>query len=266
MFEEPKFDEEGSLIKDSISEEEKNRRLQIGLNNDILITNCGVPLIFVINKTDNPCPKYEEKFEFILKHIRKMAINYGATIIYTSTKKKLNIQILYDYIFYTLYNFDMIHPTNMRAKNLYFIPSGYDRMSILKSSDNQHDIDNDFSEVIKDEEMLLNNRIKPEEEVVCEKVSDFLKKVKDRIIRSRKSVLKNELKFGKMKMETEEKNKKIEDSNPEKLNRFDVFIKKKEGETSANNIEEKNVMSKEERAKKTRENIMNKLNLKKSKK
>ena len=50
MFEEPKFDEEGSLIKDSISEEEKNRRLQIGLNNDILITNCGVPLIFVINK------------------------------------------------------------------------------------------------------------------------------------------------------------------------------------------------------------------------
>ena len=89
-----------------------------------------------------------------------MAINYGATIIYTSTKKKLNIQILYDYIFYTLYNFDMIHPTNMRAKNLYFIPSGYDRMSILKSSDNQHDIDNDFSEVIKDEEMLLNNRIK----------------------------------------------------------------------------------------------------------
>ena len=206
------------------------------------------------------------KFEFILKHIRKMAINYGATIIYTSTKKKLNIQILYDYIFYTLYNFDMIHPTNMRAKNLFFIPSGYDRMSILKNSDNQHDIDNDFSEVIKDEEMLLNNRIKPEEEVVCEKVSDFLKKVKDRIIRSRKSVLKNELKFGKMKMETEEKNKKIEDSNPEKLNRFDVFIKKKEGETSANNIEEKNVMSKEERAKKTRENIMNKLNLKKSKK
>ena len=195
-----------------------------------------------------------------------MAINYGATIIYTSTKKKLNIQILYDYIFYTLYNFDMIHPTNMRAKNLYFIPSGYDRMSILKNSDNQHDIDNDFSEVIKDEEMLLNNRIKPEEEVVCEKVSDFLKKVKDRIIRSRKSVLKNELKFGKMKMETEEKNKKIEDSNPEKLNSFDVFIKKKEGETSANNIEEKNVMSKEERAKKTRENIMNKLNLKKSKK
>ena len=64
MFEEPKFDEEGSLIKDSISEEEKNRRLQIGLNNDILITNCGVPLIFVINKSDNPCPKYEDKAEF----------------------------------------------------------------------------------------------------------------------------------------------------------------------------------------------------------
>ena len=99
----------------------------VNLNNDILITNCGVPLIFVVNKSDNPFPKYEEKAEFILRHIRKLALTYGATIIYTSTKKKFNIQVLYDYIFYTLFNCDFIYRSNIQDKNSYFIPSGYDR-------------------------------------------------------------------------------------------------------------------------------------------
>ena len=259
MFEEPKFDEEGSLIKDSISEEEKNRRLQIGLNNDILITNCGVPLIFVINKSDNPCPKYEEKAEFILRHVRKLAINYGATIIYTSTKKKFNIKVLYDYIFYTLFNFDLTHRSNMHDKTSYFIPSGYDRFSILKSSDTQHDIDVDYFEMIKDEEKMLNMDQIMEEEIVCEKVSDYLKKIKDRIYKSRKSIIRDDIKFGHKKKEPEEKIKKVEDPIPEKVNKFDVFLKKKEGE------QEKPALSKEERAKLTRENIMHKLNLKKSK-
>ena len=229
----------------------------IGLNNDILITNCGVPLIFVVNKSDFPCPKYEEKAEFILRHIRKIAINYGATIIYTSTKKKYNIKVLYDYIFYTLYNFDLIHRSNMHDKTSYFIPSGYDRFSILKSNDTLHDIDVDYYEMIKDEEKILaNSDKKEEEEVVCDKVSDFLKKIKDRVYKSRKSIIRDDI---KNKKENEENIKKIEDNSSEKVNKFDVFLKKKEGEP------EKPTLSKEERAKKTRENIMHKLNIKKNK-
>ena len=229
----------------------------IGLNNDILITNCGVPLIFVVNKSDFPCPKYEEKAEFILRHIRKIAINYGATIIYTSTKKKYNIKVLYDYIFYTLYNFDLIHRSNMHDKTSYFIPSGYDRFSILKSNDTLHDIDVDYYEMIKDEEKILaNSDKKEEEEVVCDKVSDFLKKIKDRVYKSRKSIISDDI---KNKKENEENIKKIEDNSSEKVNKFDVFLKKKEGEP------EKPTLSKEERAKKTRENIMHKLNIKKNK-
>ena len=229
----------------------------IGLNNDILITNCGVPLIFVVNKSDFPCPKYEEKAEFILRHIRKIAINYGATIIYTSTKKKYNIKVLYDYIFYTLYNFDLIHRSNMHDKTSYFIPSGYDRFSILKSNDTLHDIDVDYYEMIKDEEKILaNSDKKEEEEVVCDKVSDFLKKIKDRVYKSRKSIIRDDI---KNKKENEENIKKIEDNSSEKVNKFDVFLKKKEGEPEKPNL------SKEERAKKTRENIMHKLNIKKNK-
>ena len=256
LYTEPKFDEEGALIKDILTEDEKNIRLQRNLNNDVLLTNCGIPIIFVINKTDNPCPKYDDMAEYILKHIRKMAISYGATIIYTSTKKKYNIKVLYDYIFHSLYNFDLIHSLNLIDKTSFFIPSGYDRFSVLKSSDTQHDLDYDYYDIIKNEERVKENNQK-EQEIECEKVSEFLKKIKEKIYKSRGSIIKDELKL--KKKEEEENIKKIEDNPPEKINKFDVFRKRPEGE------QEKPTLSKEERAKKTRENIMHKLNLKKSK-
>ena len=256
LYTEPKFDEEGALIKDILTEDEKNIRLQRNLNNDVLLTNCGIPIIFVINKTDNPCPKYDDKAEYILKHIRKMAISYGATIIYTSTKKKYNIKVLYDYIFHSLYNFELIHSLNLIDKTSFFIPSGYDRFSVLKSSDTQHELDYDYYDIIKNEERVKENNQK-EQEIECEKVSEFLKKIKEKIYKSRGSIIKDELKL--KKKEEEENIKKIEDNPPEKINKFDVFRKRPEGE------QEKPTLSKEERAKKTRENIMHKLNLKKSK-
>lgn len=256
LYTEPKFDEEGALIKDILTEDEKNIRLQRNINNDVLLTNYGIPIIFVINKTDNPCPKYDDKAEYILKHIRKMAISYGATIIYTSTKKKYNIKVLYDYIFHSLYNFDLIHSLNLIDKTSFFIPSGYDRFSVLKSSDTQHELDYDYYDIIKNEERVKENNQK-EQEIECEKVSEFLKKIKEKIYKSRGSIIKDELKL--KKKEEEENIKKIEDNPPEKINKFDVFRKRPEGE------QEKPTLSKEERAKKTRENIMHKLNLKKSK-
>ena len=162
------------------------------MNKDVLVTNCGVPFIFVINKTDNPCSKYDDKAEYILKHIRKLAINYGATIIYTSTKKKFNIKVLYDYIFNTLYNFDLVHCLNLNDKTSYFIPSGYDRFSILKASDTQHDLDADFFEVIKNEEKVKNKN-EQEQKIECEKVNDFLKKIKDKIYKSRGSKIQDDI-------------------------------------------------------------------------
>ena len=230
----------------------------VNLNNDILITNCGVPLIFVVNKSDNPFPKYEEKAEFILRHIRKLALTYGATIIYTSTKKKFNIQVLYDYIFYTLFNCDFIYRSNIQDKNSYFIPSGYDRFSLLKSNDIHHDIEADYFEIIKVEENLKTMNEIMEEDIICEKVDDFLKKVKDRTYKSRKSIIKEEFISRKKNKEAEEKAKKNEKTKEitPRLSKFDAFLKKDENEQDK---KEKVEMSKEERKKLTRELIMNKL-------
>ena len=147
----------------------------------------------------------------------------------------------------------------MNDKNSYFIPSGYDRFSILKSSDTQHDIDVEYSDMIKDEESIITNQ-KSEEEVKSEKVSDYLKKIKDRTLKSRKSVMRDNLNFLKKK---EPEQKKTEDT-AEKVNKFDKFLKKKDLEDTTSKVEEKQNLTKEERAKLTRENIMHKLKVSKN--
>ena len=245
----------------------------MSLNNDVLMTNCGVPIVFVINKSDNVYHKYEDKNEFILRHVRKCAINYGATVIYTSTKSNYNISILSDYIFHSLFNYDLVHKPNMIDKNSYFIPSGYDRLTVLKSNDSQHDLDYEYTDIIKEEkeEEII------EEEVICEKVSDFFKKVKDRVYRSRKSIIREDLKSGKnlqfkdipKKKDTIELEKEKEKEKPttpaEKVNKFQKFMDKKEIK-HIEPVGEKPKMSKEERQKITRETLLNKLNLSKKNK
>ena len=272
LYDEPKFDEEGNLIKDSLSEEEKSRKLQISLNNDVLITNCGVPIIFVVNKTDSPFQKYENKSEFILRHARKSAINYGATVVYTSTKSNFNITVLYDYIFHILLNFDLVHKSNLIDKTSFFIPSGYDRLSVLKSNDAQHDLDSEYTDVIKEEkeEEVI------EQEVQCDKLSDFLKKIKDRVYRSRKSMIRDDIKFGKSLVpgfnpemfKKKDENKEIKEeentnANAEKVNKFQKFMEKKDANPEEGG-EKKETLSKEERAKITKQNLLNKLRLSKA--
>ena len=237
------------------------------------MTNCGVPIVFVINKTDDPYQKSEHDLtDFILRHIRKSAINYGATVIYTSTKTNNNIQILYDYILYSLFNYDLVHKPNMIEKNSFFIPSGYDRLSILKSNDTEHDLDYEFSDKIKEEK----EEIKIEDEIECEKSSDFLKKVKERVYRSRKSFIRNDLMFGKglvpglskeiKKKDTIEKDKEIkekENAGAEKVNKFEKFLEKKD--KPSHNDTNKEKMTDEERQKATRQSLLNKLKLNKKK-
>ena len=242
----------------------------MSLNNEILITNCGVPIIFVINKIDNPDPKYEDKTEFILRHVRKSALNYGATVIYTSTKSNFNITVLYDYIFYSLYNCDLVHKANLIDKNSIFIPSGYDRLSVLKNNDTQKDLDYEFTDLIKEEK----EEKKIEDEITCEKMSDYLKKVKDRTYKSRKSMIRDEIQSGKSLIQglgiksdkaKDILNKDNKDKNPnatEKVDKFQKFRDKKENKPGEN-ATDRGTLSKEERAKITRESLLNKLRLSK---
>ena len=168
----------------------------------------------------------------------------------------------------------------MIDKNSFFIPAGYDRLSVLKSSDTQSDLDYEFTDIIKEEK---EEEEKIEEEILCENMSDFLKKVKERVYKSRKSILRDDLKIGKSllsnygdkykkkdtidhhkdKDKDKEKDKlKEKISAAEKTNKFQKFMEKKDNKPIESD-KEKSKLSKEERQRITKESLLQKLKLNK---
>ena len=91
-----------------MGEDQEKIKLSIPLKEGVLKTNCGLPIVFVINKSDVVTQSSEKKklieySEFILNHIHSIAIEYGATIVYTSDKTNSNLTILYYMIIYAIY-------------------------------------------------------------------------------------------------------------------------------------------------------------------
>lgn len=180
MYEEPQFDEEGKFKKELLSDEQKQIKLELPLKDGVLSTNVGLPIGIIVNKSDivNQTGEknfYEENSEFILKHIRQIALSYGASIFYTSGKANININVVYDYIVHRLFGFDLTHRPNLSEKESYFIPAGYDSLSALKNSDTQN-----MLSILYDEKLPV---VKPktyvnEDEIVCEDTNVFLAKLK----------------------------------------------------------------------------------------
>ena len=201
-----------------------------------------------------------------------MAINYGATVVYTSTKNNNNISILYDYLLYILLDYDLSHKSNLNDKNSYFIPSGYDRFSVLKGNDSQNDLDCLYSDIIKTEEDKKDDEDEDvlKEEITCEKLSDYLQKLREGKLKSRKSMMRDEIKFGKLADDPDKKERqslisglKLEGASKEdKTNKFKEMFDKRgsKADKAALGVGEKN---REEKAKKTKEQLMSKLGLKK---
>lgn len=80
LYEDIQFDEEGNIKNEPMSEELIKLKKDMPLKDGVLRTNLGIPLIFVINKSDivtgsGEKKRYEEDSEFIFKHIRNFALN-----------------------------------------------------------------------------------------------------------------------------------------------------------------------------------------------
>lgn len=85
LFDEPHFDEEGKFVKEEIGEENENLKLELPLKEGLLKINIGVPIVFVVNKSDvvvhsGDRKRFEEDSEFILKHIRSYALSCNRLI------------------------------------------------------------------------------------------------------------------------------------------------------------------------------------------
>jgi hypothetical protein len=164
-------------------------KLELPLKDGLLRLNLGIPIVFVVNKSDivsqsSERKRFDEDSEFIQKHIRSLAlfciqilILDGASVIYTSTKQNINLNILYDYILHRSYKFDLVHRPNLMDRDAFFIPSGYDNLNVLKSTDVNNDLSTPYEERIP---MVKPKAIIRDEEVFCEDVNTFLNKFKNK--------------------------------------------------------------------------------------
>jgi hypothetical protein len=82
----------------------------------------------------------DDKFEYLTRRLRKVCLDYGATLIYSSAAGKgVNVEVLQDYILHRVYNFNLTNPakaigsTNEDDYNIY-IPAGYDNADLITSS------------------------------------------------------------------------------------------------------------------------------------
>ena len=98
LYQEPETDDDGNLYIKELTPVEQKEKLKAPLKEGLLQKNIGIPLVYVMNKSDvvleERKKQYETFSEFILSHVRQMAIEYGASIIYTSGKSNTNLSIL----------------------------------------------------------------------------------------------------------------------------------------------------------------------------
>jgi hypothetical protein len=180
LYQEPEIDDQGKNIKKPLDEEQEKIKLNTPLKEGVLKTNIGVPIVFVINKTDatkqsKEKVKYSDNSDFILTHIRSIAIEYGATIIYVSGKANSNVNILYDYICHILFNFNLIHKPNLSDMDTYFIPAGYDNLELLQSYIEKIKY---LNESYEEKITPIEKKVVPEEDIQCEDTNAFFESLK----------------------------------------------------------------------------------------
>jgi len=112
-------------------------KLEAQLPENVLKVNLGVPILICINKSDfllngNLKHLLEENFDFIQKHVRQYALQYGASVIFTSASQKKNLDVWYQYIVHRLYNSDNIFGPVVHESDTLFIPAGFDSMNLIE--------------------------------------------------------------------------------------------------------------------------------------
>ena len=228
------------------------------LKEGLLKYNCGVPIVFVINKSDTEVEYVEKKdleenSEFILSHIRRLALEYGATIIYTSGKTNINLTVLYDYICHVLFNFELAHKPNFIEKEAYFIPAGYDDLKTLNSNEEiKRYLEEPFDHRIRQE--IRENPI-IEEDIQCEDTNAFFEDLKRRGIKNKEKDFKKLMTKVEKDKKYEEKRKDVKEMIAKKFIHHTSDIK----ETKVGKETKKDTNRDEDKKNKTRENMLLKL-------
>jgi len=123
------------------------------LGEGTLTKNLGLPILIACNKSDLMASmeknfEYQDSdFDFIQQHLRKFALQYGATLVYTSTKTGKGADLLGEYIAHRLLGSNFITRAQVLDKDTIFVPCGYDSLEKITVLDDPSKV-GDFEEVI----------------------------------------------------------------------------------------------------------------------
>lgn len=176
-----------------VSKHKKKRPIDdtdlLPLKEGTLSYNLGIPIVVVCTKTDmivNLEKEYNYKeahFDYIQQYIRRICLQYGAGLIYTSAKKDKNCDVILKYIKHVLYGLEFTTKPQLLEKDILFMPIGADSLAKIKVDfDNQNltkDPDEPFEEIIKIPKRLQAAKETIDPIVLAEDDQEFLAKHKE---------------------------------------------------------------------------------------
>jgi len=172
--------------------EEETTKVKVDLQKPSI--NLGVPLIIVGCKADFFSRKWghksggvgtegDEKFDFLTRRLRKMCLDYGAALIYTSAVGRgANVEELQDYIYHRLYNIPLRNSAKVVGSNEDFniyIPSGHDSLDLIATDRIQSKQgwtdDTPFEEVFKAPQKKRKEKLKDTKLLEAQPNDDFFR-------------------------------------------------------------------------------------------
>ncbi|WKX92120.1 hypothetical protein Q1695_010279 [Nippostrongylus brasiliensis] len=96
------------------------------LEQGVLTENCGATFVVVITKSDLCNEMTDHQADRILVQVRRLCLQLGAALIYTSAKNVKNIQVLYKYVVHRAFGFPFTSTAQLIERDSVFVPAGWD--------------------------------------------------------------------------------------------------------------------------------------------
>ncbi|CAJ0565723.1 unnamed protein product, partial [Mesorhabditis spiculigera] len=143
------------------------------LEQGVLTENYGVSMIVVVTKADLVNERSEQAMDKVLCDVRRFCLQYGAALVYTTTKNPKNTQLLAKYIVHRAYGLPFTTSAQMIDRDTIFVPAGWDsekKIEIVRSNITEID-------VLEPNREKVN--VAKEPEVIAEDTQAFLTRFAD---------------------------------------------------------------------------------------
>ncbi|CAH8582184.1 unnamed protein product [Schistosoma intercalatum] len=148
---------ENSVEQQQQKQQQSNKWLKKFITEGVMNKLLPIPIMIVVTKTDmtdileKEFGFTDEKFDYILYHLRKLCLEYGAALIYLSIKEDINTNTLVNYIKHRLFDLPLKSSAMLVDPKAIFIPAGWDslhRLELFKKNLSSNLIDCNYNQII----------------------------------------------------------------------------------------------------------------------